>query len=83
MDVNCFITIVLQGNGINFYFNRSKEKITMNDSVYYFCPHLIHHSIDISNQQRIICRIEGKASTKMIDYIQDNAIRNSDRVLTL
>ena len=83
MDVNCFITIVLQGNGIDFYFNRTKEKVTMFDNVYYFCPHLIHHGISESNKQRIICRIEGKASKEMVDLIQNNAIRNNDRVLTL
>lgn len=83
LDVNCIITIVLQGSGINFYYTRSNEKIKMNDNVYYFRPDLIHHSIDISNQQRIICRIEGIASYKMIDWIEANAEKNSDRVLVI
>lgn len=83
MDVNCLITIVLQGSGINFHYTRSNEKIKMSDDVYYFRPDLIHHSVDISDQQRIICRIEGKASTEMIDMIQEHAKANSDRVLVI
>lgn len=83
MDVDCIITIVLQGDGINFHYTRSNETVTMNDKVYYFRPDLIHHSVDVSDQQRIICRIEGKASTQMIDWIQSNASKNSDRVLVI
>ena len=83
MDVNCLITVVFQGDGINFYFNRSKEKIKVFDSAYYFCPQFIHHSIDKTNQQRIICRIEGKASTEMVDWIQENAEKNNDRVIVI
>lgn len=83
MDVDCLITIVFQGNGINFYFHRSGEKIKVSDSAYYFCPQFIHHSIDKTDQQRIICRVEGKASTQMSDWIQENAKRNADRVIVL
>lgn len=83
MDVNCLITIVLQGDSINFHYTRSNEKIIMYDNAYYFRPDLIHHSVDRSDKQRIICRIEGKASTKMIDWIQENAKKNSDKVLVI
>lgn len=82
-DVDCLITIVLQGNGINFHYTRSQETVTVHDKAYYFRPDLIHHSVDSSNEQRIICRIEGKASTEMIDWIQDSAKKNSDRVLVI
>lgn len=83
MDVDCLITIVFQGDGINFYFNRSGEKIKVNDSAYYFCPQFIHHSIDKTDQQRIICRIEGKTSTETVDWIQEHAKRNADRVIVI
>jgi len=82
-DIDCFITLVLQGSGINFHFDRSGENVCMNDELYYFCPHLIHHSIDKCDEQRIICRIEGKASTKLIDMIQRNAKANRKKVLTI
>jgi hypothetical protein len=83
MDIDCILTIVLQGNGINFHYTRSNETVTMYDHAYYFRPDLIHHSVDKSEQQRIICRIEGKASTEMIDMIQEHAKANSDRVLVI
>lgn len=83
MDVDCLITIVFQGDGINFHYTRSNETVSMYDDAYYFRPDLIHHSVDISDKQRIICRIEGKASTKMIDWIQENAKQNSDKVLVI
>jgi hypothetical protein len=83
VDVNCFITLVLQGNGITFYFSRSGEKITLTDDCYYFCPHMIHHSIEKSDLRRIIVRIEGKASTKMIDFLQIQALKNEERLLLL
>ena len=82
-DVDCFITLVLRGSGINFHFDRSNEKVRMDDELYYFCPHLIHHSIDKCDEQRIICRIEGKASTELIDMIQMNAKANRNKVLTI
>lgn len=82
-DVDCFITLVLRGSGINFHFDRSNEKVCMDDELYYFCPHLIHHSIDKCDEQRIICRIEGKASTELIDMIQMNAKANRSKVLTI
>ena len=83
INVDCLITIVLQGNGINFHYTRSNETVTVYDDVYYFRPDLIHHSVDVSDKQRIICRIEGKASTEMVDWIQENAKQNSDRVLVI
>lgn len=83
VDVNCFITMVLQGNGITFYFSRSGEKITVHDDCYYFCPHMIHHSIERSDLRRIIVRIEGKASTEMIDFLQMQALKNEKRLLLL
>ena len=82
-DIDCFITLVLRGSGINFHYNRSNENITMNDELYYFCPHMIQHSVDKCDEQRIICRIEGKASTELIDIIQHNAKANKDKVLTI
>jgi len=83
MDVDCLITVVLQGDSINFHFTRSEEKVSVNDSCYYFRPDLIHHSVDKSDTQRIICRIEGKASTKMIDWIQDQAAIHSEKVIVI
>jgi len=82
-DIDCFITLVLQGSGINFHFERSGEDVCMKDELYYFCPHLIQHSIDKCDERRIICRIEGKASTELIDIIQRNAKANKNKVLTI
>lgn len=83
INVNCYITIVLQGDGINFHYSNFKKNYYRNDDVYYFCPHIIRHSINKCNDQRIICRIEGEASTELIDMIQNNAKIFNERILTV
>lgn len=84
IDVNCFITLVLQDSGgINFFFNRSNEKINVKHELYYFCPHMIHHSIDKAEDQRIIVRIEGNACTKMINFLQEQALKNEKEVIVI
>ena len=74
-DVNLILTLVLNEGGGLFYNFMNKEN-QANGPFFYLANDIVTHWTRKSSNRRLICRIEGKASLKLLQKIENSDSEN-------
>ena len=74
-DVNLILTLVLNEGGGLFY-DFMKEKKCVKGVLFYLASDIVTHWTRKSSNRRLICRIEGKASLKLLNKIENSNSKN-------